>query len=138
MYTASRILIVAAALLGMVGGALRAEVSDTRALIENATKAIGSGNADQLAQHFSPTVEIDLLGEENFYSKPQASLLLKNFFAKNHPAEFSIAHEGQKEGTAFVIGSLRTSGDTFRVSIFIKTESSRSYIHQLRVERSGR
>lgn len=137
MSTASRILIFAAAMLCMAGAPLRTEAPDMRALIETAAKAISTGNADMLAQHFSPTVEIDLLGEENFYSKPQASLLLRSFFVKHQPSDFSIAHEGLKEATAFVIGTLQ-AGDTFRVSIFIKTESGRSYIHQLRVERSGR
>ena len=136
MRTAINILILLATLL-FSAETQKAQAQDTRSVIDGTTESLRKGNADMLSRHFSSTIEIDLLGAENFYSKPQATLLIKNFLAKNQPTDFSIAHEGIKEATAFAIGTQRTSDAAFRVSIFIKTENNHSYIHQLRIERNN-
>lgn len=110
---------------------------DTKDIIAQSTEALQKGDADLLASNFYQTIEMELLGEENFYSKSQAALLIKNFFDTNKPKSFVVAHEGFKDITAFTIGTLKTNTGTFRVSIFIKTENNKSYIHQLRIEKSN-
>lgn len=110
---------------------------DTKDIIAQSTEALQKGDADMLASKFYQTIEMELLGEENFYSKSQAALLIKNFFETNKPKSFAVAHDGFKDVTAFAIGTLKTNTGTFRVSIFIKTENNKSYIHQLRIEKSN-
>lgn len=136
MRTAINILIALSVLL-LSPTWLTAQTNSTRNVIDNATEALKRGDADMLSRHFSTTIEIDLLGDENFYSRSQATLLIKSFVTKHQPVEFSLTHEGIKETTAFAIGALRTENNTFRVSIFIKTEGGQPYIHQLRIERNS-
>jgi hypothetical protein len=100
------------------------------------TEIFNSGNSSELGKHFNPTVELELLEEENIYSKAQAELLLKDFFSRNKPTSFKINHQGNKGNTSFAIGSLVTQNGSFRVSIFIKTDKNKLLIHQLRIERS--
>lgn len=103
-------------------------------LVKLATAAIQKGNADNLSALFFSTIDLDLQGEENFYSKSQASKLLEDFFQKNKPVKFNITHRGAKDVTAFAIGKLETETTVFRVSIFIKMLDNKAQIHQLRIE----
>jgi hypothetical protein len=103
-------------------------------VIKSSIAAFEKGDAVSLTNNFFSTVEIDLLGEENFYSKAQAQLLLKSFFEKNSPVKFTINHKGVKELTAFAIGVLQCKSNSYRVSMFMKTEKEKSRIHQLRIE----
>ncbi|MEW5846804.1 MAG: DUF4783 domain-containing protein [Bacteroidota bacterium] len=104
------------------------------AIVKKSAEAIEKGDVDNLTRYFFKTVEIDLLGDENFYSQAQAVLLLRSFFEKNIPVKFAINHQGAKDLTAFAIGTLQCKNGLFRVSIFLKTDQGKTYIHQFRVE----
>lgn len=104
--------------------------------LEEVTLAIETGSSNALSKHFNPTVELEILDEENIYSKAQAELLLKDFFTRNKPTSFKINHQGTKGNTSFAIGNLITASGSFRVSIFMKTDNGKMLIHQFRIERS--
>ncbi len=106
----------------------------TDEIIKKSAEALQKGNAEELTRFFYRIVEIELLGEENFYSQVQALQLLKNFFKRNIPVRFTIDHKGAKELTAFAIGTLQCKNGVFRVSLFLKTDESKTFIHQLRIE----
>ena len=95
---------------------------------------IKGGNAQELSTYFNKTIEIEIDGEENFYSKAQAELLMKDFFNKNKPTKFQVNHKGAKDSNGFAIGTLTTDSKIFRVSIFLKADGNTSLIHQLRIE----
>ena len=100
-------------------------------------KAFKAGNASQLGKHLNPTVELEILDDENIYSKAQAELMLKDFFNRNKPIDFKINHQGSKGSTSFAIGILETATGNYRVSFFLKTEKSNMFIHQLRIKPSN-
>ena len=54
--------------------------------------AISTGNAATLAGYFNASLEIAILDKEDFYSKQQAELIMKDFFTRNTPASFTILH----------------------------------------------
>lgn len=108
---------------------------DPKEVIKKATDAIQQGEAELLSRNFYKTIELEILGEENFYSQTQAVQLMKSFFEKNKPVKFTISHQGVKDLSAFAIGKLQTKSAVYRVSLFLKTEEGKSYIHQLRIER---
>ncbi|HRR11649.1 MAG TPA: DUF4783 domain-containing protein, partial [Tenuifilum sp.] len=47
------------------------------AIVKKSAEAIEKGDVENLTRNFFKTVEIDLLGDENFYSQAQAVLLLR-------------------------------------------------------------
>ena len=65
-------------------------LQNTTEVIKKVTAALQTGNSSELSKYFTKTVELEILGEENFYSISQAELLLKNFFEKNTPTKFVI------------------------------------------------
>lgn len=96
--------------------------------------ALKTGNTVQLSDFFSSSIELAILDQEDIYSKQQAELIIKSFFAKHMPTAFVILHKGGKEGSQYAIGNLTTSSGTFRVTLLIKMSNNKPIIHQLRFE----
>lgn len=107
---------------------------DPKDVIRKAADAFQLGDAEALSKNFYQTIELEIFGEENFYSQTQAIQLMKSFFERNKPVKFTINHQGVKDLSAFAIGKLQTKSNVLRVSLFLKTEDGKSYIHQLRIE----
>jgi hypothetical protein len=94
-----------------------------------------TGNANTLSGYFNQNIEMVVLEHDNVYSKAQAQQIVSNFFSQNKVQEFSIIHQGGKEGARYAIGNLKTGNGTFRVYFLLKNEGSKAYIHQLRIEK---
>ena len=103
---------------------------------DDISKAIGAGDAKQIASLFGSSIDLTLLNQEDIYSKAQAELMIKDFFLKNPPKSFSIVHKGSsKEGTLFAVGNLTsTNGKTFRVSVVLKASQGKHLVQELRFE----
>lgn len=99
--------------------------------------SIQNGNDVSLASFFNENVELVVLTHDDVYSKSQAQQIVAEFFKANKPKQFSILHQGGKDGARYAIGSLTTSNGVFRVYFLLKTKDNNSYIHQLRIEKQG-
>jgi hypothetical protein len=97
--------------------------------------ALNAGNSGALASFFESTVSITILENENSYSKQQAELILKDFFAKHTVKSFTSIHEGASpEGSKFAVGKLATSNGTFRTFVLIKQKGPSFVIQEIRFE----
>ncbi len=95
------------------------------------------GNADELSNYFNNSIELIVLDNEDYYSKTQAKNIMSSFFTENLPLSFKIIHEGGKDnGTSFAIGKLSTmGGGKFRVSLLLKKNNNKLFLHQLKIEK---
>ena len=98
--------------------------------------AIKAGNSKELAKFFNSNIELIILDKEGVYSKPQAELILKDFFSKNVPTQdrFLKLHEGGKDASKFVIGTLITTKGRYRVYYLMKSLNNELSIHNFRIE----
>lgn len=97
--------------------------------------AFKSGNAAELSKFFNSTVQILLLGKDDFYKKNVAETILKDFFDEYHPRDFVVKHDGGGTGDArYAIGNLKTDKGEFRVYFLLKKVGSELLIHQIRIE----
>lgn len=104
-------------------------------LVENIAAAIKSGNSNELAKYFGPTVEIILPGSEGAFSKAQAEMIIKGFFAKSTPVSFVVNQKGNSAGGAqFIIGTYKTKSETLNVYILLKPVSNQLMIQQMHFE----
>jgi hypothetical protein len=102
---------------------------------ENISNAIKSGNASALAANFQGNVEITIREGSNSYSKNQAEMVLKNFFATHQPKAFAIVHQGTSpEGSKYFIGTLTTSTGNYRTYVYAKTAGAAMVIQEIRFE----
>lgn len=104
------------------------------AVAQDIAAALGSGDYRALSSSFDTNVEMRLAGEEGTYSRSQAELVLKSFFASHKPQKFSISHQGGQENAKFAVGSLATASGTYRVHYLLKTVGDRTYIQKLIIE----
>lgn len=125
----SSVLIVSLLISGMLFAA--------QSLFEQVGGAIRSGDAKSIARFFNTNVDLTIANQEEVYSKAQAEMVLKDFFSKNTPKNFTIIHQGvSKEGNKYAIGTLTTAqGSNFRTYFFVKESGGNSYIQELRFEK---
>ena len=97
--------------------------------------AMKVGNSTELSKYFNNSVEVAILETEAVYSRQQAEQVVKNFFDKNSPKNFTLLHQGGKSEAQYAIRTLEiTNGKKFRVYFLVKEQSGTPLIHQLRIE----
>lgn len=103
--------------------------------MENMAQAFRSGNASALSAYFVGNVEITISNSDASYSRSQAEMVLRNFFAGHVPQAFSIVHQGTSpEGSKYFIGNLVTNGGTFRTYVYAKQMNGVTSIQEIRFE----
>ncbi|MBL4585546.1 MAG: DUF4783 domain-containing protein [Flavobacteriales bacterium] len=112
------------------GGVIFAQNADS-----NISKAIELGNHKELSKHFDTKVDLTILTKENSYSKAQAELIIKDFFAKGKVTAYQVIHRGKsRDGASYAIGTLTTATRTFRTYVLTKSVNGKVRIQQLRFE----
>jgi len=96
--------------------------------------AFKTGNSSDLSKYFNPTVQIMLLGKEDFYKKNVAETILRDFFSGYRPKDFIVKHQGGTGDAQYAIGNLRTEKNNFRVYFLLKRVGSDLLIHQIRID----
>lgn len=103
--------------------------ADIFAPIKDALKA---GSAKEAVKYFNQSLDINLEGEINTYSKAQAEFVLRDFFKKHPPTDFTIVHTGSsKGGLQYAIGNLKSNNDTYNVLIRVKQAGNDYLVHEI-------
>jgi hypothetical protein len=104
-------------------------------VIESITTAIKGANSSELAKYFSNAVEIIIPGKEGTFSKNQAEMIMKDFFAKNPATSFVTNQHGSSNGGAqFMIGTYKSGKVIFHVYVLVKPVAGQMLIQQLHFE----
>ena len=110
--------------LGLFFALLFALASQAKAQTEvmaSVNAALKIGSSKELARHFSNMVELGFDGNKSSYSQTQAEFVMKDFFAKNPPANYEIIHQGaSKDGLRYAIGKYSYKNGSFRVYMLLK------------------
>lgn len=92
--------------------------TDTAAVFNQVLASIRTGSSRELAKHFEPSILLNLNGQNGNYSKTQAEFILKDFFRKNPPKDFTILHKGGNGGASiYYVGTYFSENSQFRVLI---------------------
>ena len=102
--------------------------------IDEVVSGMRTGNAAQIARYFDNTVEITMPEKGSSFSKSQAEIVLKDFFANNPVKSFEIIHKGENAGSQYCIGTLVTKNGSFRTTIFMKQKGNAQLLQELRFE----
>lgn len=114
---------------------LFAKSNELPGISENIAATIRSGNSKLLASYFNSTIEITLPGKEGTFSKVQAEMVMKDFFAKNPPASFEINQKGSSSGgSQFIIGTFKSNNKVFKTYMLLKPVDGQLSIQQLQFE----
>ncbi len=102
--------------------------------IDEMVAAMKTGNTVMISKFFDNTVEITLPDKGGSYSKSQAEIILKDFFANNPVKSFEVIHKGQNAGSQYCIGTLVTRNGSFRTTIYMKQKGELQVLQELRFE----
>jgi hypothetical protein len=94
-----------------------------------------SGNAAMVAKHFEANIELTLLNTSSAFSKSQAEVVLRDFFAKKGVKGFELKHQGTSpEGSKYFVGTLQTGAGNYGTYIYGKVVNGQLTIRELRIE----
>jgi len=99
--------------------------------IDEVVAALRSGNASQLAKYFDSRVDISLPNKSDNFSKNQAEMILKDFFATNQVKNFVVKHKGENNGSQFCIGLLQTRNGNFRTKLYMKQKGDQQVVQEI-------
>lgn len=101
------------------------------------TEAIAKGDIETLSEYFDESVEICILDLEDLLDKNEAKEEIQSFFTEHEPKSFTLVHDGTSKGqdSRYFIGDLKTSGETFRVYVYIMSASDNYLIQEIRFEK---
>jgi hypothetical protein len=103
----------------------------SRDITDDVANALKQGNASELVKHFAEKVSIKVLNQEDLLSKPQAQVLIEDFFSKHKVKSYQTSHTSIVNGDQqFITGTLDTNTGKFRISILVRG----SVISQFRIE----
>lgn len=105
-------------------------------VIDQVHKAIREANAGNLAQYFHSSVDLELGDTDGNFSKNQAEMIVKDFFAKNPVKTYTVKHKGSSDdGSKYIIGLyLAKNNREYRVYILLKQQDAGLRINQLQFE----
>lgn len=99
--------------------------------IEEVLSALKSGNASQLSKYFDNRIDVSLPNKSDNFSKNQAEMILKDFFASNAVKSFQVKHKGEMNGSQFCIGSLQTRNGNFRTKLYMKQKGDQQVVQEI-------
>jgi hypothetical protein len=105
-------------------------------ILEDITTAFKNADQRLLSKYFGNKIEITLLDQSNVFSKPQAEMVMKDFFSKFNPTEFQILYKNNPSADAarFAIGQFETESGKFRIYFILKNIDNNVFLQEMRFE----
>ncbi|WP_235062821.1 DUF4783 domain-containing protein [Indibacter alkaliphilus] len=103
-----------------------------RESIDDIVSTFKYGSSRDLARFFDNGIDINISGIQGDYSKNQAEQVMRDFFKKFPPSDFTIVHKGN--GTDLIInyiGNYKSDNSEFRVFIKGKKNDENIRIYSL-------
>jgi hypothetical protein len=99
-------------------------------------EVIKTGNAKEVSQYLSQSVDISIDGDLKTYSKAQAEFVLRDFFKKHPPTDFDVLHSGASPGgKPYAIGRYQSNGERYNLVVRVKETSGQHLIQELTFQR---
>ena len=95
-------------------------------------EVLKTGNAKEVSQYLNQSIDISVDGSLNTYSKAQAEFVLRDFFKKHPPTDFTIVHSGaSKGGLQYAIGRYQSNTESYNLMVRVKEVGGQNLIHEL-------
>ena len=97
--------------------------------------AFKKGNSQELSNYFGDHVELIIQNTPRSESKQLSESNLSSFFASNKVTGFTVNHQGNRDESSFMIGTLATATGSYRVNCFFRKLQDKYVIHQIRIDK---
>ena len=94
--------------------------------LQDMVNALKNDRVADIVKYFDSFVPITINNNQSVYSHNQAEIVLKDFFEKNSPRDFTVMENGSPDNTSkFVIGVFTTpAGVKYHVYILMRLKST--------------
>ena len=99
--------------------------------------AFKKGNSQELNRYLGDKVDLIIQNKSTNVDRGTAEGTLSGFFSSNKVSGFNVNHQGQRDESSFVIGTLTTANGNFRVNCFIRRVQNKYVIHQIRIDKTN-
>lgn len=102
------------------------QAQNTPSPLEDIVNALKNDRVTDMVKYFDSFVPITINNNQSIYSHNQAEIVLKDFFEKNNPKDFTVMENGSPDKTSkFVIGYFTTpSGVKYNVYILLRLKGN--------------
>lgn len=102
--------------------------------LDDVINALRTGNAQELSKYVDDNIEISLPDKTDSYSRAQALMVLRDFFANNGVKDFEVQFKGENGGSQFCVGKLSTRSGNYRTTVFMKTKNGKQLVKEIRFQ----
>lgn len=99
--------------------------------------AFKKGNSQELNRYLGDNVELIIQNRPSNADKLTAEKTISTFFANNKVSGFNVNHEGKRDESSFIIGTLNTVNGNFRVNCFFRRVQNKYVIHRIRIDKTN-
>lgn len=99
--------------------------------------AFKKGSAVELGRFFGDKVELIIQKRTSTANKQTAENTMAKFFADNKVKGFTVNHQGKRDESSFVVGTLSTANGDFRINCYFKRMQDKYLIHQIRIDKTN-
>ncbi|WP_294633314.1 DUF4783 domain-containing protein [uncultured Bacteroides sp.] len=99
--------------------------------------AFKKGNSQELNRYLADKVDLIIQNRPTNADKQTAERTMSSFFADNKVSCFDVNHQGKRDESSFIIGTLGTKNGNFRVNCFFRKVQNKYVIHQIRIEKTN-
>jgi len=99
-------------------------------------KYMSQGDAESLSAWFADNLEITVTSGTSDSSRNQAKQILKTFFSKSTPTEFTIQHTAARGNMKYALGTMACGAENYMVTIFVSYQDKGYKIQQLKIEKA--
>ena len=105
-------------------------------VLEDMSAYIRNGNVASMTKYFDNIVTITISSNQSSYSKAQAEIILKDFFAKNIVKDFVVMQTGTapNNNCKYAIGTLSATTGDFQLYFLLKLKTESYLLQEIRIE----
>lgn len=97
--------------------------------------AFKKGSSQELGKYMDEKVEMVIPNRTVKADRPVAASEMERFFSANKVNGFDVNHQGKRDESGFIVGTLATANGIFRVNCFFRKAQNKYYIHQIRIDK---
>ena len=98
-------------------------------------QSLKKGDVNAFSRFFGEEITLIIGKESSELNKEEAKSKLNDFFIQNKVVDFELKHQGDRNNSAYIIGTLITSNGEFRLNCFLKKTSENLFIDRIRIEK---
>lgn len=122
-------------LLGTIGMLFFVSVLLAQDVPGGVAAALKKGSSQELGSYLGDKVNLIIQNRSTDANRQTTVSTMNTFFADNKVSGFEVNHQGKRDDSGFVIGTLTTTNGNFRVNCFLKKIQNKYLIHQIRIDK---